>query len=714
MKRLILIALLAFIGSRAHAQFGAGGRDFASAVPRAEAKIAPTTARRGETVTWSFTVELSPGWHAYPTQQPDPAADSFITKIKPPKTGDLIFVGTPIDQPNPLKRPEPDLKVKELRYYENTATWELKAVVSPNATPGPKTVEVTIQPPICDEVGCLPPSPIKKPVTLLVSDAPPVPVDPKFADAVQAALGGNAPSPKTSDKAPPSRNGASASPPTVTSDYGADLSRLQLNKTGAGASITPANTGLMPFLLTAALWGLVSVVTPCVFPMIPITVSFFLKQSEKKQFNPLTQALVYCGTIVLVLGVAALTLLSVFRELSVRPWTNIALAILFVILGLSLLGMFELTLPSALTRFTSSREGRGGLVGTIFMALTFTIVSFTCVAPFLGGFAGIAASGQFRWYEMLLGAFAFSAAFAAPFFLLALFPSALRSLPRSGSWLNTVKVVMGFLELAAALKFFRTAELRLLAVPEFFTYDLVLGLWVALSVVCGLYLLNIIRLPHDEPQEAVGVGRMLSGFLFLGLGFYLLPGLFKSGPESERQRPSGAVFAWIDAFLLPEPTQSPGDLAWGVNLPQAIAKAREERAKNNQRQFIFVDFTGVTCTNCKYNERNIFTKPEVRDLFKQFSRLVQMYTDEVPVKFYTSTPGDGQRELEAAANLAFQKQQFRTEQLPLYVILEPLPDGEVAVVGVYQEGKINNVEAFADFLRKPFQGEMVARAAGGQ
>src|SRR5262249_28528527 len=156
--------------------------------------------------------------------------------------------------------------------------------------------------------------------------------------------------------------------------------------------------------------------------------------------------------------VAALTLLEAFRRMSVNPWTNIAMGVLFVVLALSLFGMFELTLPNSLTRFTSAREGQGGLVGTVFMALTFTIVSFTCVAPFLGGFAGIAASGQFRWYEMLLGAFAFSAAFAAPFFVLALFPSLLRKLPRSGGWLNSVKVVMGFLELAAALKFFRTAE----------------------------------------------------------------------------------------------------------------------------------------------------------------------------------------------------------------------------------------------------------------
>src|SRR5204862_2509006 len=166
----------------------------------------------------------------------------------------------------------------------------------------------------------------------------------------------------------------------------------------------PPNTGPGALLLSAVLCGAVSLVTPCVFPMIPITVSFFLKQSEKNHTSPVLLALVYCGTIVVVLGTGALTLLGFFRSLSVNPWMNFFLGALFVVLALSLFGMFDLTLPSSLTRFTSSREGRGGVIGTVFMALTFTIVSFTCVAPFLGGFGGMAASGQFPPWERALGA----------------------------------------------------------------------------------------------------------------------------------------------------------------------------------------------------------------------------------------------------------------------------------------------------------------------
>src|SRR5262249_37917595 len=258
-----------------------------------------------------------------------------------------------------------------------------------------------------------------------------------------------------------------------------------------------ANASLLGFILAGVFWGAVSLITPCVFPMIPITVSYFLKQSEKEPPRPLTMAAVYCGTIIVVLTVAAVLLLSFFRLLSINPIMNFGMGLLFVFFALSLFGWYEIELPSGLAQFTSAREGQGGLVGTVFMALTFTIISFACVAPFLGGFSGTAAATRPLWHN-LLGGLAFSVTFASPFFFLALFPALLRKLPKSGSWLNSVKVVMGFLELAAAFKFFRTAELiHSGASPSVFTFDFVLGLWIAMSVLCGLYLIGVFRLPHD-------------------------------------------------------------------------------------------------------------------------------------------------------------------------------------------------------------------------
>jgi len=708
MKRLILVGILLLIPSPAHAQFGDRPRSASEVITKTAAQLTPTTAKRGEMVTWSFTVDLLPGWHTYPTRQSDPEADSQKTTIKPPKPDDLIFVGLPQDPPNPIKKALPGLKIKELRYYENSATFELKAVVSPKATPGEKKVTVPITFLVCDEQGCLAPKTVAQDLTLTVSDAPPVPIDPKYSDEVSKAL--NPPSPQPVPK-PVNQPVEEANP-----DYQKTLAGLLAQMT---KQQVPPNTGLGAFLLTAVFWGAVSLVTPCVFPMIPITVSFFLKQSEKNHTSPMVLALVYSGTIVVVLGVGALTLLGFFRALSVNPWMNFFLGALFIVLALSLFGMFDLTLPSSLTRFTSSREGQGGIVGTIFMALTFTIVSFTCVAPFLGGFGGMASSGQFRPWELVLGAIAFSGTFAAPFFVLALFPSLLRKLPKSGGWLHSVKVVMGFLELAAALKFFRAGELIYRSKAELFTFDLVLGMWVALAILCGLYLVNIIRIHGEEPVESVSVPRFLFGFLFIGLGVYLLPAQFAVNGEGEKQRPRGTIYAWVDSFLLPEPRETAGgDLAWTGDLKRALDEARAMSASTGKPQYVFVDFTGETCTNCKLNEREVFTKKEIRELLTPFRR-VQLYTDKVPDEYYSTAErgkftDTSRQRADALANLWFQNQAFLTEQLPLYVILRPTPDGRVERVGVYDEGKINNVGAFAEFLKKPFQGEMVARAVAGE
>ncbi len=368
--------------------------------------------------------------------------------------------------------------------------------------------------------------------------------------------------------------------------------------------------------------------------MIPITVSFFLKQSEKEHHRPIAMAVVYSLTIVVVLTFSAVVLLSFFRLLSISPKMNFALGALFVFFALSLFGMYDIQLPAGLARLTSAREGQGGLVGTMFMALTFTIVSFACVAPFLGGFGGTAAGSDLTLTERVLGGLAFSATFAAPFFVLALFPSLLRKLPKSGSWLNTVKVVMGFLELAAALKFFRAGELVNSSTPTLFTYDLVLGMWIALSLLAGLYLLNVYRLPHDTPAEHISVPGLIVGFLFLSLGFYLAPALFRYSAEGEKQRPGGAIYAWIDSFLLPESREGKaGGLEWTGDLKRAVEEARAYRERTGQRKLVFIDFTGETCTNCKLNERNVFSKPEISALFQPYE-LVQLYTDKVPDKYY--------------------------------------------------------------------------------
>src|SRR5262245_24668682 len=373
-------------------------------------------------------------------------------------------------------------------------------------------------------------------------------------------------------------------------------------------------------------------------------------------------------------------------ELSVHWATNFALAWIFLFFALSLLGMYDITLPSWLQDATASREGKGGLVGVFFMALTFSIVSFACVGPIYGGFISVEAtgSGTAAGYLMRgLPVLAFSAAFASPFFVLALFPSLLKTMPRAGSWMNAIKVVMGFLELAAVVKFLRAAELSMTRSSNFFTFDFSLGMYIAISLACGLYLLGVYRLPHDhDPAESIGVPRLLFSLAFLTLGAYLMPGLFKTD-DGEAQRPRGTVFAWVESFLLPDTDgakkprkgNSGQHLVWQSKLEEALAEAEREM------KLVFIDFTGMLCTNCKLNERNVFTRPEVQAALGKHV-LLKLYTDYVPTGI-EQVPN-------AEEALKYRNETFKTGALPLYVLVRP-KGKSFDVLRVDEQGLIDDV-----------------------
>jgi thiol:disulfide interchange protein len=679
-----------------------------TAVQSIESRIEPAEAKPGQTVTFKLIVKLHPEHWTYPTRQPDQRGKDTQNKFVLPAPGDLVFVGPFDDPPNAHTKPNPAPEGGELSYYPDGTTWEFKAVVSPKATAGEKSIALDLtQFLVCNEDSCLAPGriPLKKVVASVKILDGPMPVDSRYATQVTQSLA--SPSPvllPQPDRGTPQVPGAETNPPSAQSakavtrrlgadrDHGADMKAvLDQLPPPPGSN----NTGFWKFLATAAAFGFLTLLTPCVFPMVPITVSIFLKQSEKQGTNVLALALVYAFTIVVLLSVAALTLLTTFSRLAVDPITNVLLGALFVALALSLFGLFELTLPSSLATALDNRAAKGGYIGTVFMAASFTVVSFTCVAPFLGGFSGMASSGNFSSLELAAGALTFASAFASPFFLLAFFPKLIKKLPKSGDWMNMVKVTMGFLELAAALKFFRTAELRWLTPPEYFTYDFVLSMWVAILLALALYLFGMFRTKHDhEEHDHVGPWRIVFALISLGLALYLVPALFAKGPH-DKNRPAGTVYAWVDAFLLPEPSAGDSlesDLPWSGDLELSLDDARSRNGR------IFVDFTGKTCSNCKLNENNVFTKPEVKELFKRFT-LVQLYTDEVPTIYYEGDPGLERRKRDARVNLDFEDSAFGQQQLPLYVILKPEPGGKTSVLGIYDEGKINNEDAFLEFLR---------------
>ncbi|QDU19451.1 protein-disulfide reductase DsbD family protein [Urbifossiella limnaea] len=679
--------------------------------------------KRGETVTARLTITPKDKAWTYPFRPADPTQASKNDQATLAATPDYVILSRSPDPAGSKEKPRDNAPGKTDQYYPGpgAATWVFRVVVPTTAAPGKKAVafgkDTTLQ--VCNERNCF---------TIVRDELPTAEFEvldelaenPDRADlaAAEARLASRGPAPLAPSRGsanPPAPTPATPTPaaeavgpkpakPIAT--YEADLTAVRESlvhdRTAGGTGPTGGkDEGLGAFLATAALWGLISLVTPCVFPMIPITVSIFLKQAHNSLGERLKLAGVYSLTIIAVLGTSAFALLKFMAILAAHPATNIALGVLFFVLALSLFGMYELTLPNSLARRLQSKQQKGGVVGTIFGALAFTVISFTCVAPFLGGFAGISAgaAGDGQLVALptareVLGGLAFATAFAAPFFVLALVPGLLKALPRSGGWLDSVKVVMGFLEVAAALKFLRTAELRLLPTTEYFTYDAVLAGWVVLSAACGLYLLNLFRLPHDEERPNIGVPRLLFAVTFLGLAVYLAPALLNP-VEGKRPRPAGAVYAWVEAFLLPEHKAGHAD----TDLKDAI-----ERARRLNRP-VFVDFTGETCTNCRYNELNVFTRPEVAGLLERFES-VQLYTDEVPAAAYRSDPGREHRGDEAYANRSFEVAAFGTNALPTYAVLIPRADGTVSVFRepggerrAIIEGKINTVSDFAAFLK---------------
>jgi thiol:disulfide interchange protein DsbD len=611
----------------------------------------PATFRRGESFYLVIKGTFAPGWHTYPLifQTPKQDTDALST-LQVDGGGQLIPL-------KPIKESEPKLidDGTSGTMYEHVDPfyWVQEVVVKPESTPGTKDLTIKVKAQVCNASVCTWENhELKVPVVISTESA--VPLSPDLEQRLKAAL--TPPSPETPK----------------------DIPVVSKSET--------ENTGFWGSLLTAISAGFLSLLTPCVFPMIPITVSYFLKQSESQPNKALVLASVYSLTIVLVLAAGGLILLRVLVDVSNHWVTNVVLATVFFVFGSSLLGMFDLALPAWLSNLTSAREDKGGLLGTFFMALTFSIISFTCVGPIYGGFLATEAAGQTTgvgggWLQKVPGVLAFSFAFASPFFVLAMFPRLLRSLPKSGSWMNSVKVVLGFLELAAVFKFLRAAELGLTGKADYFSFDLVLGIWVALSFLCGLYLLNVYRLPHDHGMpDSIGVVRLLFSVSFIAIALYLLPGLFKTG-EGKPIKQRGELFYWVESFLLPEITND----GWSSNLPDSLDLALR------QKQLVFLDFTGLQCTNCKKNESQVFTQDRIKALFAKYVT-VRLYLDKTPAGEIQVPDGAGARELE--------QETFRDDTQPLYAILRPLGGGKFDIIATYG-GLIRDQEQFVRFLEAP-------------
>lgn len=585
--------------------------------------------RAGEVVHVNMTAKMEQEWHIYALH--DAGEGPIATKIT--IIGDYVSRQGKIDEPQPIEKFDEGFDTIT-RYHEGTTRYTIPVQLDGNIDPGNISLTATILYQVCNASLCYPPKEVTLDVPVFIEAGDPRKDHIQFVAASFTDASGN----------------------------------IDLN-----AAISQ---GLWTFVILAITMGFLALLTPCVFPMIPITVSYFIHQGELENQNPFKQASVYgvgiIGTFSLLGMILAVTLgASGANQLAANPWVNLFIGALFTYFALSLFGMYEIQLPSSLRQLVQKQEGRGGYVGTLFMAVTFTLTSFTCTVQFVGLLLVAASQGQ--WFWPMLGMIIFSAAFALPFFFLALFPQYLARMPKSGGWLNSVKVVMGFLELAAAFKFFSNTDL--VWNWQIFTNTSVLAVWTILMFFTGLYLMGKIVLPHDSKLESLSVQRMMLSIFFMTFALYLGSGLFG--------RP---IHGLIYSYLPPKLTEEVGKISennggeeflWYTELDDAFVEA------NTNGKNIFVDFTGYTCTNCRWMESNIFTKNEVKERFKDFV-LVRLYTDG----------GNNYREKQQ-----YEIDRFGTAALPYYVILSPEDD----VLEKYP-GMTRDLNEFLEFLDKGLAG----------
>ncbi len=378
---------------------------------------------------------------------------------------------------------------------------------------------------------------------------------------------------------------------------------------------------LLSFIGLAFLTGLLALLTPCVFPMIPITVSFFTKYSNASRTQALKKSLVYVFGIIASFTVFGWLMSLVVgatgaQNFAANIWVNLFIGLLFVVFAMSLFGVFEIRLPSWFVNASqraSTTATEGSYWGTLFAGVTFTLVSFTCTVQFLGIL--MVASAQGEWFLPVIGMLCFAAAFSAPFFLLSLFPQYLASMPRSGGWLHATKIVMALVELAAAFKFFSNIDLVL--DWEFLTRPALLSIWIVLFGLTGFYLLGKVIFSEDDRTDRIGFGRTTLAMFFLTVTVYLVYGLFGNPLQAD-----------VDAYLPPMEygravSSAKADHAEEVWIEQYAPAA--EKSKQTGRP-MFIDFTGKTCTNCRLMEKTMFARDDVKALFDQMI-LTRLWTD---------------------------------------------------------------------------------------
>lgn len=569
----------------------------------------PEEVLAGDVFEIKIDASIEGDWHLYSILNAEDAGP-FPTEFSA-KSSNFVITSDVVESEADIEY-DPNFEA-ELGWHSSFASFTIPVAIKTDQA-GKQNLDIEVYYQVCDDRVCLPPKTKSIIAAVNVTGVSENPVEAAVSDGSEGATDGSA--------------------QVKTSNLGGD--------------------GIFSFIWIAILAGFAALLTPCVFPMIPLTVSYFSKQEDSGRGAG--KAVLFGIAIVATFTLLGVLLAAVFgvsgaQNFASNPWVNLFIAFVLVAFAFSLLGMYELRLPHQLTNWLNRQSNESsGIAGILFMALTISAVSFSCTAPFVGGVFAATTGGE--WFYPIIGMIGFSAAFASPFVILAIFPKWMESLPKSGSWMNIVKVLLGFIELAAAFKFLSNVDL----VWEWgiVSRPLTIAAWIAIFLLTGFYLIGTFSLKHENKPESISTGRMLLSIPFLLFSFYLIPGLLGS-----------SLGIW-DAFLPPKQATdvslvasigtmggsgaaTSADDGWSKDF-----EASKEAALQSGKP-IFVDFTGYTCTNCRAMESNVFPLEEVVQRFEQME-LVKLYTDGGP-----NGPENQMFQFELTGNVA----------LPTYAIVNP-------------------------------------------
>lgn len=648
---------------------GFSAANLAAQMPSAKNKItfapvAPISGRAGDTVEIVVAAKIAKHWHSYgltPAVGPDGLGPEATVVTVGPKSA-LKIAGKPRFTKGAHTAFD---KTWETNVEELSGSIELRIPVrlSPTLPKGTQKASVNFLMQLCDTSACLPSEDMPQEVSITITDV-----------ASSAAL----PLEDTTESAPADLLGKASETVAAPMDTQQEIEAEK-------------SKGLLSFFLYAMGIGFLALLTPCVFPMIPITVSFFTKRHEKTKGSGLRDSVLFGVGIIstfTAVGIIASILFggTAVQDLAANPWLNLGIGLLFMALAFNLFGSFEIQVPVSIMNALNKKSQGDGVFSVLLMGLTFSLTSFTCTVPFVGTLLLSASGGDYLYPAV--GTLGFATAFAIPFVVLSMFPSLLVRLPRAGGWMNNLKVVMGFLEIAAAVKFFSTAEFifGLGLLPR----EVFLAIWAGVCLLIVLYILGTYQLTLDTPVERIGGLRALFAVIFATLGLWFAAGMLGKPlaadleallpPENYHellaQMNGTAVIASTSQAPSKEASDAHGGLVWLNNLDEAKKIAAREGKP------IFIDFTGFACVNCRLMEKDVFPRPDVVEQFKKFV-LVQLYTDRKTEPYITN-----QNILKT----------YGTVANPLYVLLKS--DGTYVAQTGFQTQFRSNPGLFVAFLEK--------------